>query len=94
MRERERERGERERERASPLQFKDLLCLKEIVQPKMKKHLLILRAIQDVEFGSSLEQILGNLALHQNAVRMKSSNITIIHTTPVHQLMSCEVKSF
>ncbi len=67
------------------------------------------QAIQDVnEFVSSLEQIWRNLALHHlltnrlqwmGAVRMRvqttDENITIIHNlTPVHQLMSCEVKSY
>ncbi len=55
------------------------------------------------EFVSSWEQIWRNSALIQDplqwmgAVRMKvqtaDKNIRIIHTTPVHQLTSCEAKS-
>ncbi len=59
------------------------------------------------EFISSSEQIWRNVALHHllvmdplqwmGAVRMSVQKadkyITIIHTTQVHQLMSCEVKS-
>ncbi len=65
------------------------------------------QAIEDVdEFVSSSEQILINLALHhmltngssavngchQNEIQTANKNIIIIHKTPVHQLMSCEVK--
>ncbi len=61
--------------------------------------------MQDVnEFVSSSENIWRNLALHHlftigsstvNGCRQneKHENITIIHTSPVHKLMYCEVKS-
>ncbi len=67
-----------------------------------------LQAIQDVdEFVSSSEQIWRNLALHhlltngssavngchQNERQTADKNITVIHKTTVHQLMSCELTS-
>ncbi len=59
--------------------------------------------IKDIhECVSSLEQIWRNVALHhllcsewvpsERESKQLMLNITIIHTTPVHQLMSCEVK--
>ncbi len=76
----------------------------------LKILLTLMKAIQDVtKFVSSLKHIWRNLASNiicspmdalqwMGAVRMRVQtsykNITIIYTTTIHQLMTCEVKSY
>ncbi len=78
---------------------------KEISHPKTEICWKFIQAMPDVdEFVSSSEQIWRNVALHHlftsgsstvNGCRQneKHENITIIHTSPVHKWMPCEVKS-
>ncbi len=80
--------------------------LKEMLHIQINSWKLHHQDIQDVdEFVSSWEQIWRNsitCSLRKSlqwmgAIRMRvqtsDKNITVIHTTPVHQLTSCEVKS-
>ncbi len=80
---------------------------KEIVHPKIviDYKMYLLSGQPRCRWVSSLEKFWRNVALHNlltngssavNGCRQNESpdkNITVIHTTPVHQLTSCEVKS-
>ncbi len=75
--------------------------VKGTIHPKMKicRKTSYPQAVQDVdEFVSSwrnvaLHHLLSNGSSIVNGCRQnESQNITIVHTTPVHQLTSCEVK--